>query len=240
MGSNIELGEGVFGSLTVSGNGEIFLPTLKNKYTRRLLKTRRGRLDITLWPYEDYSITQDDSPRMTRWGTITWRELLHETRWLDEDDSTRVTRRGWLDEGTTRRGRLGEDHTTRQDDSTRLLSHNQNPRSSQGCLWGTSVLRIVLTSLFIYFFSIIWNVQSIINYIYGQSIVLLIIDTFHFISFSIIILSAFLPANFVTWMIMVLMVFSILFQDHEFNATNCRHKHSCAFSPCVQIYFSTF
>ena len=32
---------------------------------------------------------------MTRWGTITWRELLHETRWLDEDDSTRVTRRGW-------------------------------------------------------------------------------------------------------------------------------------------------
>ena len=42
-----------------------------NKYTRRLLKTRRGRLDITLWPYEDYSITQDDSPRMTRWGTIT-------------------------------------------------------------------------------------------------------------------------------------------------------------------------
>ena len=54
-----------------------------NKYTRRLLKTRRGRLDFTLWPYEDYSITQDDSPRMTRWGTITWRELLHETRWHD-------------------------------------------------------------------------------------------------------------------------------------------------------------
>ena len=51
-----------------------------------------------------------------------------------------------------------------------------------------------------------------------------------------IILSAFLPANFVTWMIMVLMVFSILFQDYEFNATNYRHKHSCAFSPCVQIW----
>ena len=92
-----------------------------NKYTRGLPKTRRGRLDFTLLPYEDYSITQDDSPRMTRWRTITWRELLHETPWLDEDDSTRVTRRGWLDEGTTRRGRLGEDHTTRQDDSTRLL-----------------------------------------------------------------------------------------------------------------------
>ena len=148
---------------------------------------------------------------MTRWGTITWRELLHETRWLDEDDSTRVTRRGDDSKGTTRRGSLDE---ARWFDETTL---------SQG-----------------YFFSIIWNVQSIINDIYGQSIVLIIIDTFHFISFSIIILSAVLPANFVTWMIMVLMVFSILFQDHEFNATNCRHRHSCAFSPCVQIYFSTF
>ena len=39
---------------------------------------------------------------------------------------------------------------------------------------------------------------------------------------------------------MVLMVFSILFQDHEFNATNCMHKHSCAFSPYVQIDFSAF
>ena len=27
-----------------------------------LLKTRQGRLDFTLWPYEDYSITHDDSP----------------------------------------------------------------------------------------------------------------------------------------------------------------------------------
>ena len=42
------------------------------------------------------------------------------------------------------------------------------------------------------------NVQSIINDIYGQSIVLTIIDTFRFILLSIIILSAFLPANFVT------------------------------------------
>ena len=92
-----------------------------NKYTRRLLKTRRGRLDITLWPYEDYSITQDDSPRMTRWGTITWRELLHETRWLDEDDSTRVTRRGDDSKRTTRRGSLDE---ARWFDKT-TLSHNQ-------------------------------------------------------------------------------------------------------------------
>ena len=113
-----------------------------NKYTRRLLKTRRGRLDIT------FSITQDDSPRMTRWGTITWRELLHETRWLDEDDSTRVTRRGDDSKRTTRRG--SHDEARWFDETT--LSHNQNPRSSQGCLWGTSVLRIVLTSLFIYLF----------------------------------------------------------------------------------------
>ena len=152
-----------------------------NKYTRRLLKTLRGRLDFTLWPYEDYSITQHDSPRMTRWGTITWRELLHETRWLDEDDSTRVTQRGDDSKRTTRRGSLDE---ARWFNET-TLSHNQNPKS-QGCLWGTSVLRIVLTSLFIYFFSIIWNVQSNINDIYGQSIVLLIIDTFHFISFHLV------------------------------------------------------
>ena len=155
---------------------------------------------------------------------------------LNEGDSTRVTRRGDDSKRTTRRG--SHDEARWFDETT--LSHNQNPRSSQGCLWGTFVLRTLLTSLFIYFFSIIWNVQSIINDIYCQSIVLIIIDTCHFISFSIIILSAFLPANFVTWMIMVLMVFSILFQDHQFNATNCRHKHSCAFSPCVQIYFSTF
>ena len=109
-----------------------------NKYTRRLLKTRRGRLDITLWPYEDYSITQDDLPRMTRWGTITWRELLHETRWLDEDDSTRVTRRGDDSKRTTRRG--SHDEARWFDETT--LSHKG----------GTSVLRIVLTSLFIFFF----------------------------------------------------------------------------------------
>ena len=155
--------------------------------------------------------------RITPWDTLTRRGRLN------EGDSTRVTRRGDDSKRTTRRG--SHDEARWFDETT--LSHKG----------GTSVLRIVLTSLFIYFFSIIWNVQSIINYIYGQSIVLLIIDTFHFISFSIIILSAFLPANFVTWMIMVLIVFSILFQDHEFNAP---HKHSCAFPPCVQIYISTF
>ena len=41
-------------------------------------------------------------------------------------------------------------------------------------------------------------------------------------------------------MIMVFMVFSILFQDHEFNATNCTHKHSSTLSSCVQIKFSAF
>ena len=166
---------------------------------------------------------------MTRRGWLDEAPLLGENYSMRHVDSTRTTQRGWLDEGTTRRGRLGEDHTTRQDDSTRLLWVIR-----EGHLFCELFWRVYL------FFSIIRNVQSIINYIYGQSIVLLIIDTFHFISFSIIILSAFLPANFVTWMIMVLMVFSILFQDHEFNATNCTHKHSCSFSPCVQIYFSAF
>ena len=89
------------------------LSTEAQKKVNRREGSSRLDEDVSISLY-DYSITQDDSPRMTRWGTITW-------RWLDEDDSTRVTRRGWLDEGTTRRGRLGEDHTTRQDDSTRLL-----------------------------------------------------------------------------------------------------------------------
>ena len=123
-----------------------------NKYTRRLLKTRRGRLDITLWPYEDYSITQDDSPRMTRWATITWRELLHETRWLDEDHSTRVTQRGWLDEGnSTRVTRRGDDskRTTRRGSHDEARWFNETTLSHKG---GTSVLRIVLTSLFYFFF----------------------------------------------------------------------------------------
>jgi len=178
------------------------------------------------------------------------RGLLYSTRWLAEDDSIRhhylaritpwdsLTRQGWLDEGMTRRGRLGEDHSMRQDDSMRLLSHNQNPKSSQGCLWGTSVLRIVLTSLLFFLFQSFEMFSLLLMTCMVNSSFLL--SQTHFISFSIIILSAFLPANFVTWMIMVLMVFSMLFQDHEFNATNYRHKHSCAFSPCFQIYFSTF
>ena len=177
---------------------------------------------------------------MTRRGWLDEAPLLGENYSMRHVDSTRTTQRGWLDEGMTRRGRLGEDHSTRQDDSTRLLWVITGiPKVvrvlCEGHLFCELCWRVY------YFFPIIWNVQSIINDIYyGQSIVLIIIDTFHFISFSIIILSAFLPAKFVTWMIMVLMVFSILFQDHEFNATNCRHKHSCAFSPCVQIYFSIF
>ena len=106
--------------------------------------------------------------RITPWDTLTRRGRLN------EGDSTRVTRRGDDSKRTTRRG--SHDEARWFDETT--LSHNQNPRSSQGYLWGTSVLRIVLTSLFIYFFSIIWNVEPIINYIYRQSIVLLIIDTF--------------------------------------------------------------
>ena len=156
---------------------------------------------------------------------MTLRGLLYNTGWLAEDDSMShhylaritpwdtLTRRGPLNEGdSTRVTRRGDDsrRTTRRGSLDQARWFDETTLSHN---------------------------QSIITDIYSQSIVLIIIDTFHFISFSIIILSAFLPANFVTWMIMVLMVFSILFQDHEFNATNCRHKHSCAFSPCVQIYF---
>ena len=156
-------------------------------------------------------------------------------------DSTRTTQRGWLDEGMTRRGQRWGSLDEARWFAEIILSHNQE--------WIPKVVRVVCEGhlfcelswrVYFSFISIIWNVQFIINDIYGQSIVLIIMDTFRFISLSIIILSAFLPAKFVTWMIMVLMVFSILFQDHEFNATNCRHKHSCAFSPCLQIYFSTF
>ena len=148
---------------------------------------------------------------MTRRGWLDDAPLrLGENYSMRHVDSTRTTLRGWLDEGDSTRGGLGEDHSTRQDDSTRLL-------------W-------VITNLLLTTFM----ATPLYCFYYYRHI------SFHFISFSIIILSAFLPAKFVTWMIMVLMVFSILFQDHEFNATNCRHKHSCAFSPCVQIYFSTF
>ena len=157
---------------------------------------------------------------MNRWGTITWRELLHETNWLDEDDSTTVARRGDDSKRTTRRGSLDEARWF--DETTLSHSPGMNPKSSQGCFVRDIFFANCVDEFFFFtIISIIWNVQSIINDIYGQSIVLIIIDTFHFISVSIIILSAFLPANFVTWMIMVLMVFSILFQDHEFNATKC-------------------
>ena len=178
---------------------------------------------------------------MTRPGWLDEAPLLGENYSMRHVDSTRTTQRGWLDEGMTQRWRLREDHSTRQDDSTRILWVITRIPKVVRVVCERHLFCELCWRVYFFFISIIWNVQSVINDIYyGQSIVLIIIDTFHFISFSIIILSAFLPANFVTWMIMVLMVFSILFQDHEFNATNCRHKHSCAFSPCVQIYFSTF
>ena len=127
------------------GTESSFYRRLKiNKYTRRLLKTPRWRLHFTLWPYEDYSITHDDSSRMTRWGAITWWELLHETCWLDEDDSTRVTRRGDDSKRTTRRGPLAK--------VVRVVC--------EGHLFCELCWRV-----YYYFFSIIWNVQSIINYI---------------------------------------------------------------------------
>ena len=120
-----------------------------NKYKWRLLKTRRGRLDITLtlrgllyntgWLAEDDSMRHHYLARITPWDTLTRRGRLN------EGDSTRVTRRGDDSKRTTRRG--SHDEARWFDENT--LSHNQNPRSSQGCLWGTSVLRNVLTSLFI-------------------------------------------------------------------------------------------
>ena len=170
---------------------------------------------------------------MTLWG------LLYNTRWLAEDDSirhhylARIT--PW--DVLTRRGRLGKDHSMRQDDSMTLLSCNQNPKSSQGCLWGTSVLWIVLTSLLFFLFQS-FEMFSLLLMTCMVNPLFLLSQT-HFISFSIVYCQPSCLANFVTWMIMVLIVFSILFQDHGLNATNCTHKHSCSFSPCVQTYFSS-
>ena len=169
---------------------------------------------------------------MTRRGWLDEAPLLGENYSMRHVDSTRTTQRGWLDEGTTRRGRLGEDHTTRQDDSTRLLWVIR-----EGHLFCELFWRVYL---FIFFQSFEMFSLLLITFMANHCSSYYRHISFHFISFSIIILSAFLPANFVTWMIMVLMVFSILFQDHEFNATNCTHKHSFSFSPCVQIYFSAF
>ena len=67
---------------------------------KRYFNTRRGRLDF-------HSKTRrglDDSARMTRWGTITTRGWLAETR---------LTRRRRLNEAMTRRGWLGEVDSTR-------------------------------------------------------------------------------------------------------------------------------
>ena len=197
---------------------------------------------------EDVSTSLYDSTRITLWHTMTRRGWIDEAPLLGENysmrhvDSTRTTQRGWLDKKMTRRGRLREDHSTKADarwfDET-TLSHNQESipkvvrlvfEGHLFCELCDDFLLLLLLLLLLLFQSFemfsLWPIHW--SYYYRN------------ISFSIIILSAFLPANFVTWMIMVLMVFSILFQDHEFNATNCTHKHSCAFSPCVQIYFSAF
>ena len=166
---------------------------------------------------------------------MTRRGWLHEAPFSENYsmrhvDSTRTTQRGWLDEGMTRRGqRRGSLDEARWFDEI-ILSHNQEwiPKLvtvvCDGHLFCELCWRVFLFFIFYFFY-----------FRHLKSIVLIIIDTFHFI-----LLSAFLPVSFVTWMIMVLMVFSILFQDYDFNATNCTHKYSCAFSPCVQIYFSPF
>ena len=113
----------------------------------------------------------------------------------------------------TTRGRLGEDHSTKQDDSTRLLRViTRIPKVVRAVCQGHLFCELCWRVNFL-FIPIIWNVQSIIHDIYGQSIVLLIMDTFHFISFSIRYYQPSCLPIFVTWMIMVLMVLSILFQD---------------------------
>ena len=130
-----------------------------------------------------------DSTRTSRLHFMTLRGLLYNTRWLAEDDSTRVTRRGdvskrttqrgWLDEGMTRRGRLNEGDSTRgwleEDDSTRVTRRGMTRRGrlNEGDSTrqddSTRLLRVVCEGhLFcelcwrFFFFSIIWNVQSII------------------------------------------------------------------------------
>ena len=146
-----------------------------------------------------------DLMRTSRLHFMTLRGLPRDTRWLAKDESMRhhylaritpwdkLTRRGRLNDGGSTRGWLEEDdseriHSTRQDDSTRLLWVIAQE-------WIPKVVRVVCEGhlfcelcwrVYLFIFSIIWNVQSIINDIYGQSIVLIIIDTFHFISFHLV------------------------------------------------------
>ena len=112
----------------------------------------------------------------------------------------------------TRRGRLGEDHSTKQDDSTRLLRViTRIPKVvrvvCQGHLFCELCWRVNFFFLFqsfecsVYYSWHLWPIHCSI------------MDTFHFISFSIRYYQPSCLPIFVTWMIMVLMVLSILFQD---------------------------
>ena len=146
-----------------------------------------------------------DSTRLSRLHFMTLRGLLYNTRWLAEDDSMRhhylaritpwdtLTRRGRLNEGDSTRGWLeednGEDHSTRQDDSTRLfwvITRNESQNESR--LFVTDICFANCVDEFFYF--LFFYLRHL------KSIILIIIDTFHFI-----LLSAFLPVSFVTWMI---------------------------------------
>ena len=135
--------------------------------------TLRGLLYNTGWLTEDDSMRHHYLARITPWDTLTRRGRLN------EGDSTRVTRRGDDSKRTTRRIRLGEDHTTKQDDSTRLLwVITRIPEVVRVVCEGHLFCELCWRAYLFIFFSIIWNVEPIINYIYRQSIVLLIIDTF--------------------------------------------------------------
>ena len=110
----------------------------------------------------------DDSARMTRWGTITTRGLLGETRLtrrgrLNEDDSTRTTQQGDDSTRMTRWSWLDEDDSTRRWlDEARCVDKDYS--MSQGCwqLKGTFVLRILCWKRYL-FFPIILNVLFLLK-----------------------------------------------------------------------------
>ena len=137
------------------------------------------------WLDEDYSMKHGDSPRMTQRGGLDEDDSTRVTRrgWLNEVDSPRMTQRGWLDEGMTQRGWLDEGITQRglldEDHSTRVTRRGNDSRRRLGEYHST---RILLFGVWVIF---------LINPLF------LLLQA-HFISFSIIILSAFLPAKFVT------------------------------------------
>ena len=134
----------------------------------------------------------DDSARMTWWGTITTRGWLGEhgslgeddstRRWLDEDDSVKLTRWGRLNETMTRRGWLDEARCVDKDYSM-----------SQGCwqLKGTFVLRILCWKRYLFFshyfkcsifieIMVIYPIFIQLFYFTHQSIVLNTKVSFHF------------------------------------------------------------